>query len=385
MKRLILLASSLTIVLGGCSFGKKDEAQNSTKGSMISISNDSYKTPIPYEKGSANGLVTVSTDNIMNRLNSDELEIGLTRVANKFFNTNEYLLQNGKTLDRTSLESLLMRKRTDKQQEDLEKEKKRKIPNVGLNPLIPDDKEHNEEENKKNPEYIAGILEQNYYLQKDKQNELGGIVIGLAMNSVHYFREEHDYLRETPINEKKLISEGKKIANDILKIIHQKSETKDVPIIFAIYQQGAQSALIPGSILTYGKVDKGEEKITDWENTNEKHALFPSEDALTNHRDDSMMLSNFTEKIHSYFPEGITVVGKGFYIDGALNDLQIDISTNLIGTAELIGFTQYITGLVMETIPDYLPVHVTIKSTNQVKAIIERDKGGNEPAVKILD
>ncbi|MGE1126793.1 CamS family sex pheromone protein [Bacillus wiedmannii] len=385
MKRLILLASSLTIVLGGCSFGKKDEAQNSTKGSMISISNDSYKTPIPYEKGSANGLVTVSTDNIINRLNSDELEIGLTRVANKFFNPKEYSLQNGNTLDKITLEALLLRKRTEKQQEDLIKDLGREIPNTGLNPLIPDGKEHNEEENKKNPEYIAGIVEQNYFLQKDKQNELGGIVIGLAMNSIHYFKEEHDYQREAPINEKKLISEGKKIANDILKIIHQKSETKDVPIIFAIYQQGAQSALIPGSILTYGKVDKGEEKITDWENTNEKYSLFPSEDALTNHRDDSMMLSNFTEKIHTYFPEGITVVGKGFYIDGALNDLQIDISTNLIGTAELIGFTQYITGLVMEKFPDYLPIHITIKTANQVKALIEHKKGETAPIVKILD
>ncbi|MEJ9267975.1 CamS family sex pheromone protein, partial [Bacillus thuringiensis] len=258
-------------------------------------------------------------------------------------------------------------------------------PYTGLNPLIPDGKEHNEEENKKNPEYIAGILEQNYVLQEGKQNKLGGIVIGLAMNSVHYFKEEHDYQREVPINQKKLISEGKKMANDILKIIHQKSETKDVPIIFAIYQQGAQSALIPGSILMYGKVDKGEEEITDWENTNEEYSLFPSEDALSNHRDDAMLISNFTEKIHTYFPEGITVVGKGFYINGALNDLQIDISTNLMGTAQLMGFTQYITGLVTEKLPDYLPIHLTIKVVNQVKALIDHKKGETAPIVKILD
>ncbi|PEU74488.1 hypothetical protein CN386_21610 [Bacillus cereus] len=385
MKRLILLASSLSIALVGCSLEKKDEATKSTNGSMISVSNDSYKTSIPFEKGSANGLVTISKNNKINQLNRDAFEIGLTRVASKFFDPKKYIFQNGKTLERTTLESLLVRKRTEKQQEDLLKELGRKIPNTGLNPLIPDGKEHNEEENKKNPEYIAGILEQNYVLQKGKQNELGGIVIGLVMNSVHYFKEEHDYQREAPINEKKLISEGKKMANDILKIIHQKSETKDVPIIFAIYQQGAQSALIPGSILTYGKVDKGEEEITDWENINEKYSLFPSEDALANHREDSMMLSNFTEKIHTYFPEGITVVGKGFYIDGTLNDLQIDISTNLIGTADLIGFTQYISGLTMDKIPDYLPVHIKIKASNQIKALIERNKRGTPPIVKILD
>lgn len=385
MKGLILLASSFIMALAGCSLDKKDETTKNTKASMILVSNDSYKTPIPFEKGSANGLVTISKNNKINQLNRDAFEIGLTRVASKFFDPKEYVFQNGKNLERITLRSLLSRKRTEKQQEDLLKELGRKIPNTGLNPLIPDGKEHNEEENKKNPEYIAGILEQNYVLQEGKQNKLGGIVIGLVMNSVHYFKEEHDYQREVPINQKKLISEGKKIANDILKIIHQKSETKDVPIIFAIYQQGAQSALIPGSILTYGKVDKGEEEIKDWENTSEKYALFPSEDALSNHRDDSMMLSNFTEKIHTYFPEGITVIGKGFYINGALNDLQIDISTNLMGTAELMGFTQYITGLVTEKLPDYVPIHLTIKVVNQVKALIDHKKGETAPIVKILD
>ncbi len=373
------------MVLVGCSLEKKDETTKSTKGSMISVLNDSYKTTNPFEKGSANGLVTISRNNKINQMNRDAFELGLIRVASKFFDPKEYVFQNGKNLERSTLESLLSRKRTEKQQENLWKELGKKIPNIGLNPLIPDGKEHNEDENKKNPEYITGILEQNYVLQKEKHNELGGIVIGLVMNSVHYFKEEHDYQRETPINEKKLVSEGKKRANDILKIIHQKKETKDVPIIFVIYQQGAQSALIPGSILTYGKVDKGEEEITDWENTNEKYFLFPSEDALSNHRDDSMMLSNFTEKIHTYFPEGITVVGKGFYIDEALNDLQIDISTNLIGTAELISFTQYMTGLTMDKIPDYLPVHIKIKTSNQIKALIERNKRGSTPIVKILD
>lgn len=385
MKRLILLVSSFIMALAGCSLDKKDETTKNKKASMISVSNDSYKTPIPFEKGSANGLVTISKNNKINQLNRDAFEMGLTRVASKFFDPKDYVFQNGKNLERITLESLLSRKRTEKQQEDLLKELGRKIPNTGLNPLIPDGKEHNEEENKKNPEYIAGILEQNYVLQEGKQNKLGGIVIGLAMNSVHYFKEEHDYQREVPINEKKLISEGKKMANDILKIIHQKGETKDVPIIFAIYQQGAQSALIPGSILMYGKVDKGEEEITDWENTNEEYSLFPSEDALSNHRDDAMLISNFTEKIHTYFPEGITVVGKGFYINGELNDLQIDISTNLMGTAELMGFTQYITGLVTEKLPDYLPIHLTIKVVNQVKALIDHKKGETAPIVKILD
>ncbi|MRC19785.1 CamS family sex pheromone protein [Bacillus thuringiensis] len=385
MKKLILVVFSLNVVVSGCSFEKKDKATHSTKDSMISVSNDSYKTSIPFEKGSANGLVTISKNNKINPLNRDAFETGLTRVASKFFDPKKYIFQNGNTLDKSTLESLLLRKRTEKQQGDLVDGLGKQIPNIGLNPLISDGKENNEEENKKNPEYIAGIVEQNYLLQKGKENELGGIVIGLAMNSVHYFKEEHDYQRESSITEKKLKAEGQKMANTILKIIHQKSETENIPIIFVIYKQEAQNSLIPGSILTYGKVDKGEEEISDWQNLDEKYFLFPSEDALKHHRDDSMMLSNFTEKIHKYFLKGIVVFGRGFYIDGALKDLKIDISADLIGKAELVGFAQYINGLIIDNIPDYLPLHVKIMVSNQVKVLIERDKREATPIIKILD
>ncbi|UIJ69643.1 hypothetical protein LW858_31225 (plasmid) [Bacillus cereus] len=63
MKKLILLVSSLSIALVGCGLKKKDEGNKSTQGSMISLSNDSYKIHIPFEKGAANGLVTVSKNN----------------------------------------------------------------------------------------------------------------------------------------------------------------------------------------------------------------------------------------------------------------------------------------------------------------------------------
>ncbi|MEM5641215.1 CamS family sex pheromone protein [Bacillus toyonensis] len=44
----------------------------------------------------------------------------------------------------------------------------------------------------------------------DKDVELGGIVVGLAMNSVQYFNEEHGYPREAKIEDEKMLAEGKK-------------------------------------------------------------------------------------------------------------------------------------------------------------------------------
>ena len=61
----------------------------------------------------------------------------------------------------------------------------------------------------------------------DNGEERVGMVVGLAMNSVQYFNEEHGYPREAAIPDEKMLAEGKKMAQEILKVIHQKEpETK---------------------------------------------------------------------------------------------------------------------------------------------------------------
>ncbi|WP_042761660.1 CamS family sex pheromone protein, partial [Streptococcus sobrinus] len=69
----------------------------------------------------------------------------------------------------------------------------------------------------KAPLYLANILEHNYYVAKDNnEKELGGVVIGLAMNSVHYYEEQHGYPREVQISDEVLLKQGKEMAQKIL-------------------------------------------------------------------------------------------------------------------------------------------------------------------------
>lgn len=44
----------------------------------------------------------------------------------------------------------------------------------------------------------------------DNGEERVGMVVGLAMNSVQYFNEEHGYPREAAIPDEKMLAEGKK-------------------------------------------------------------------------------------------------------------------------------------------------------------------------------
>ncbi|MBE5108278.1 CamS family sex pheromone protein [Bacillus thuringiensis] len=397
MKKIALAVLSLGLLVSGCSAGAdKDEkvAEKSGKAKeqaivpKYSISDEYYKTTVPFDAGAARGLVV---QGLNSRLDIDEFETGLMRIAKESFSTKDYFFKGGNVLDTQTVQMLVKRKRTDAEQKELENELKKgavKFPNIGLNPAD-EGSGSLEVKNKKNPMYISNILEHDYYVKKgEKDVERGGIVVGLAMNSVHYFNEEHGYPREVKIEDEKMLAEGKKMAQEILKVMHQKdASTKNVPITFAIYRQSPKSSLVPGNFVSYANVEKGSETVEDWKQINEKYYLFPSEQAKTdNKREDLARVSNFKAKLSDYFQGDYTaVIGTGMYKDDELKEMKLDIPVQFNGKAEIIGFTQYVAGLVTEYFPNYMKVQVTIKSVERPEAIIIREAKQDEPLVKILD
>lgn len=392
MKKIALAVLSLGLLVSGCSAGAdKDEkvAEKSGKAKEQSvvpkyaISDEYYKTTIPFDGGNARGLVV---QGLNSRLDIDEFETGLMRIAKESFSTKDNFLKGGKALDTQTIQMLVKRKRTDAEQKELEDKLKKdavKFPNIGLNPALGTGSESLEVKNKKNPIYISNILEHDYYVKKgDNGEERVGMVVGLAMNSVQYFNEEHGYPREAAIPDEKMLAEGKKMAQEILKVIHQKEpETKNIPITFAIYRQAPKSSLVPGNFVSYANAEKGSETVEDWKQINEKYYLFPSEQAKTdNKREDLARVSNFKAKLSDYFQGDYTaVIGTGMYRDDELREMKLDIPVQFNGKAEIVGFTQYVAGLVMEYFPNYMKVQVTIKSVERPEAIIIREAKQDEP------
>ncbi|CAM4036428.1 MULTISPECIES: CamS family sex pheromone protein [Bacillus] len=398
MKKIALVILSLGLLVSGCSTGaNKDEKVVEKSGKAkeqavipkYSISDEYYKTTVPFDPGKARGLVV---QGLNSRLDIDEFETGLMRIAKESFSTKDYFFKGGNVLDAQTIQMLVKRKRTDAEQKDLEDKLKKdavKFPNIGLNPALSEGPESLEVKNKKNPIYISNILEHDYYEQKgENAAEPSGIVVGLAMNSVQYYNEEHGYPREAEISDKKMLAEGKRMAQEILKVMQQKDpKVKNIPVTFAIYRQGPKSSLVPGNFVSYAKVEKGSETVEDWKPINEKYYLFPSEQAKTdNKREDLARVANFKAKLSEYFQGDYTaVIGTGMYKDDELKEMKLEIPIQFNGKAEVIGFTQYVAGLVTEYFPNYMKVQVTIKSVERPEAIIIREAKQDEPFVKILD
>lgn len=270
--------------------------------------------------------------------------------------------------------------------EQLDAEKLKDTENVGLNPLddgVGDLKTRNE----KSPIYLAHILEHDYLIKdNDGKVRLGGVVIGLAMNSVYYYQTvQYGATFEKKIPHADLEREGKKIAEEVAKRIRGVDGLKDVPVTIALFEQASKSAVVPGNFFAYSNVSKGSNSLGGWEDVNEKYYLFPSTQATSDHRDDITFFQNFKQDVESYFPNFNGVIGKAFYVENQLQEISIDLPIQFYGKAEGIGFTQYVTGLVMEHFPEYVTVEVNISSVNGPEALIVRKANQSEPFVHVYE
>lgn len=386
-----LLASCLLLTACAPSFGEPEEIVQETEDESkeqaiipkYNISDSYYKMILPFKEGEARGLVT---ERLNTRLDIDEFETGLMRIAQSTFSSEKHLYQEGQYLKEEEIRGWLGRKLEGKDLEKAQKEAKvakETFSNLGLNP--PKSTATSvEEQNEKSPIYLAHMLEHNYLIRKDESTvELGGIVIGLALNSVHYYRQGKGYPRERQIERKELQAQGERMAQEALTRIRSSKGLEKVPIVFALYEQEAKSSIVPGNFIASTVVKENSNSIGSWEPIDEDYFFFPSPEGTEAYRDDATMFNRFKTDVDLFFPNYTGVIGKAYYNDGELQDLKIEIPMQFYGKAEVIAFTQFATGKVMEYFPDYISLEVNITSTSGQEALILRNPGQETPTVHI--
>ncbi|CAH0346611.1 CamS family sex pheromone protein [Bacillus sp. CECT 9360] len=390
MKKISFIGLAVLLLLSGCAprFEKQQEVvqdaeiDKSKETAIIpkyNISDKFYRAILPFEPAKARGLVV---SNLNTRYDIEEFETGLMRVAQNQFDPDQYLFQEGQNLDKKTVNLWLNRKFTDAQ---LKQENLKQEDNIGLNPLD-SGKGDIDKRNKENPIYLAHILEHDY-LVKNKDNEvaLGGVVIGLALNSTNYYQKE-EFGATFSNKTENIEEEGRKIAQEVLKRLRQMEGLEEVPITIALFKQNEKSSVVPGNFISYTNIDQGSNQIGKWEKVNERYYIFPADDKTKNKfRTDSNAFDGFKQDVEKYFPNFNGVVGRAFYAEDQLQDLDINIPIQFYGQSETVSFTQYVTGLVMQHFPDYVSVQVSITSVNGPEALIVRKADQEEPFVHIYN
>lgn len=393
MKRVGLLFLSTLLLLTGCwggeelekeekivqEKGKKDEKAIIT--GEINTGEKYYRSIFPFEPGGARGVIRYGVDN---RLDINEFEMGLMRIAQDTFSTDKYFFQEGQILNEPTVTNWL--KRADEEPG----KSKSKLDQTGLNPKLgvkvdegdPGFKDKMLEANKNNPKYLSYVLEHNYLVQSgDGKVKLGGVVVGLSFNSTYYYDVNQKgliYPGEVKLEREKVKQEAQKIAGQVASRLRTDPKLKDVPIVFALYQEEERDSVTPGNFFASGVVKKGSNSVGSWDDVDEDYVLFPSDAASKKKRSDYEKFTTFKSKVQEYFPNYIGVIGKGYYKDGNLERLTIEIPVQFRGKAEIISFTQFVATSALGELPN-VPIEVYIGSAvDQPEALIVKDETTQE-------
>lgn len=218
-----------------------DETEAEVETTIIpsmQLNDNYYKTLVPYKESASRGLVV---SNINTKYDIKEVEEGLMRLSQNVFDTENYFFQEGQYLDSDTISNWLARSN----QNPDEPEELR-----GLNPADVNksgEKMDPETRAKEAPIYLAHIVEQNYLVKTDDNKvKLGGISIGLALNSIYYYqKEQYGDTFEEKIPDAEIEQKGKEIAKEVISRLRQRPELKDVPIVIGLFKQQANNAIIP--------------------------------------------------------------------------------------------------------------------------------------------
>lgn len=295
--------------------------------------------------------------------NIKDFEADLLDVAKNVFPTDQYFFQEGQVIDYDTTR-LWLGRYSDSNPD-------------GLNPTDNGSTDAATRE----PIYLEQILEQDYMIQNENGFELAGMAIGLAMNSVDYYKV-NDVPMEQAISRDKLEEQAKAYANTIITRLRQTEGLENIPIVIGIYEQSAQDSPVGGSYLFEGVSTEGS-AIGEWITRNESKVVFPLQSGTQT--EESSNFDNFKNEVQDFFPNLNGIVGEGKYVDGQLMSLEIDITTQFYGETEIIAFTQHVTDAAGRFLPQNIPVEITIESINGIESFLTRENDSQGFSYHIFD
>ncbi len=358
-----------------------DEAEAEVETTIIpsmQLSDSYYRTLVPYKESASRGLVV---SNLFTKYDINEVETGLMRLSQNVYDTENYYFQEGQYLDAETVSNWLYRSNQNKDESpDLQ----------GLNPPDTDasgNKMTPEVRAKQAPIYLAHIVEQNYLTKTDDNKvKIGGISIGLALNSTYYYqKEQYGEYYEEPIPEAEMVKKGKQIAEEVLTRLRARPDLKDLPIVIGLFKQEQRNAIIPGTYFAYSVSDSGQNTLGEWQEIKENYVTFPMSTPDEIYREANDKFLNFRQDIDKYFSNYTSVIGRGFYQNNRLTKLTVEIPVQFYGSTELIGFSQYLSGVIIKQLPGDIDIEVSITSVNGPEALILKERNEAEPFVHIYN
>lgn len=359
------------VVLASCgSSSNKSSSSSSSSKTTTSSKSGSYQVTGQTNDSEYAGVIKngkyltsksrgVTANQDSNLMNLKSFETGLQDISKTQFSTTKYVFQEGQYLSKSTVENWLGRKT--------------KSNTSGLNPAS----NGSTEPTKRNPIYLQSIEEQDYMQKSGSKLKLSGITIGLAMNSVDYYRKTtYGAQYETDISDATLEKEGKAMAKEVLARLRKRADLKNVPIVIALYKQASNDSLIGGHYVTYS-VSNGD-SIKKWKALDIQNVVFPLKTGETApNTNDADAFSNFKSEVESFFPNLSGVTAQAQYKNGSLQGMNVSITTQFYSETEIKSFTQFLADQAEKYLPSGVKTDITVSSTTDgVQSFLSRKSSG---------
>lgn len=356
------------------------------------LSNEYYRSVILDNRYQLSA--SASADNSLSSAgNIFAFEEGLLRISQDIFPTDQYYMQEGQLIDGDTLTSWVSRESEGNPeglnpalpvsgtQEEATEEAESVAPSD--DPAITDETEETASESNQvivdldsTPIYLSQIMEKNIMVETDEGYALGGIVIGLAMNSVYQYTDEAGVVYEQEISLGEMRERGKAYANIIVGRLRNTEQLRSVPIVVGIFRQAPDNENAGGTYVLDGISREGN-YVTDWTERNEYRVSLP---IINNSEvsDQYMFFDSFRSDVMNFFPHLNGISGEALYIENGLASLDIEIVTQFYQLTEITALTQHVTDVAQNRLPEGIGLEIKIISAAGTEAFVGRQPGESQ-------
>lgn len=361
-----MAVSSLLFFLSGCNIQTEEEVreqelnevteeveQESTVINRNQLGKNYYRPALDEEgryQPSKNRGITLSLNS---GINLNLFEKDLISLSQNLFPTDSYFIQEGQYLPEDLVTSWLARETENNPD--------------GLNP--PESGEGDD----RVPRYLNSILELNFLEEIEGQEPtLGGISIGLALNTVDYYPAyQFGPTLEQEIPEAEMLEQGKAMGNEITRRIRDIEGLEDITVMVGLYKQSARDNLAGGVYVAEGISEDGSTVIQSWDTINEKRVIYPLEGTASA---EGNAFANFQSEVEAFFPNISGITGRAHYINDQLDSFNINIMTQFYGETEMISYTQFLKQSAATYLPGDIDVEIVVESPGGVEAFLEKGR-----------
>ncbi|QNQ80885.1 CamS family sex pheromone protein [Lactobacillus sp. PV034] len=376
MKKFLKISAILgaLITLSACGNLKdSDLANNPTtstsqkkKYQTTSTNDNSYNVLLKNGRYLTSPIAGLTANDNDNNVDERSLESQLMNLSHNQFSTGKYVFQEGQELNQATVTDWLGRySKSNKQGLNPEKSKKGKA----YSPIILDQ-----------------VLEQDYLTKSGSGYKLGGMSLGLALNSVDYYNKKDGGAEyQAKISRDRQESFGKEAADKIVKRIRKQKGMKNIPILIGLFSKTSKDSLVGGNYFAYGIANANSSKINQWKTVNYRSQILPvvgNEKAINS--SDATAFSDFKAAIQDYFPNISGVTANVQYQNDKLSQMNITVTTQFYGYAQVESFTRLVASSAKKYLPTNAPIEIKITSVNDVQALIAKNSADDGYTIHIF-